>query len=111
MPVPVANATVTLVIVSVPLEVWSVKLSSIVAAAPGTIVMLLGLVPSARVVVTVPAAGFSATRKPLLTAETVPVAVRAPVELVSAFGPLAMANELVPPRQSLSSVKVGLTPL
>ena len=48
--VPVASVTVTAVIVSVPLPVWNVNASAIVADALGAIVALLGSVPVANVV-------------------------------------------------------------
>src|SRR5437016_778504 len=48
--VPAASVTVAAVTVSVPLLVWSVKASTLVAAAPGATVVFPGFVPSAIVV-------------------------------------------------------------
>ena len=48
--VPVAKVTVTAVIVSVPLPVWNVNASTMVAAPPGARLALLGSVPVASVV-------------------------------------------------------------
>ena len=48
--VPVASVTVTAVIVSVPLDVWSVKASAIVATPLGASVAFEGSVPVAKVV-------------------------------------------------------------
>ncbi len=55
-----ASVTVAAVTVSVPLSVWSVKVSSSVATAPGAIGALAGLVPSAIVVVSPQAVGGEA---------------------------------------------------
>ena len=48
--VPAASVTVAAVTVSVPLLVWSVKASTLVAAAPGAMVVFPGFVPSAIMV-------------------------------------------------------------
>ena len=92
--VPVASVTVTAVIVSVPLLVWNVNASAMVAAPPGASVVLPGSVPLPNVTI-----GATSTLAPNSDVLLLP-SVAVPVTLSPSARPLTVIDPLMLPLPS-----------